>query len=824
MRTQTNPRQAVPRVLVTHAAEGFVAPAGPNKEAMISRWVHPHAALVVAADGTALRVLGLRKKAQKDEWFLTLGPAGESFAAHKRTVEEIAITDASAFQHVIMGFFGGHLVTKQGIKVVVNEGIVESTSIVKVLVETFGPGDISLGETIHSLPAFLQLLQLAEYSPAPNDQAGPTPGDSTGSTNRSLAAFPALAAVMQAAYGNEPRDGALDQVLAGITGEVVGSAEQFAEHASALEAKASTPAARVAVQQLQSAREAHLLPAGSQLGDVIRRLVFPPAATAIVAAPAPAPRAQTRAPGGGASRPGDGSDPDDSESEIDDDPGDAPGAGPGGAAKRKRGPSDTSHSSRTSRAGRTLGDPAAAKPKACLEFLTPPGVEVLFAARVFFEADHLREVAGCAHVPPEIQPADEMRMQARYGLAARAVLSRAPRGWVEARAAPDSLDDLAVFSEELASELKHATVPQAPTVTAPVLEKEGKPAEALAPAAREHAVSPDVAMRLHTNAAAIPLAEEGFAVAAAPEHLRLDLERAVRSNGKVDAAGETAPHRKSLPARVHSMRSACEQRVEAALAEVAVSDVSGQAAFPSGATLELAARIIRGDITLDPFEDAARKAFAHLKLKAGSEESLSRGIALLETGVLALFAFMSDRQAAAAVAALKHGLQPGGAGAMLAVDVRKQWANKVFSHYGTALARFRRFRAPKPDLADSIAACRQGLNFSVFAQLLQQPNGDKPPVDEPTDRKPKPGGKKEPQPKPAGKGGKAKEKVNCVPNRPDFPDDKFQELKSALHEAHPGICGYYCLSRNGCNRAKCSLKHEAPPSFKEFVASRAGKK
>ena len=159
---------------------------------------------------------------------------------------------------------------------------------------------------------------------------------------------------------------------------------------------------------------------------------------------------------------------------------------------------------------------------------------------------------------------------------------------------------------------------------------------------------------------------------------------------------------------------------------------------------------------------------------------------------------------------------------MLPVETRRRWANKVLGHYSTALTRFRRFRAPRPELMDSIAACRQGLNFSVFAQLLQQPGSpgsESPATDRATGRKRKAAAKGDTSSKPASQGERAKEKINALPNRPDYPDQKFKELSAALREAHPDICAHYCLSRNGCTREKCKFKHEAPPSFKEFVAS-----
>ena len=78
-------------------------------------------------------------------------------------------------------------------------------------------------------------------------------------------------------------------------------------------------------------------------------------------------------------------------------------------------------------------------------------------------------------------------------------------------------------SEQLAHELRRATTTIANTADRPETVKEGKPAEALAAASRVCAVSADVAMRLHTNNAALPLPDVGCdGISAAPSRLRAD--------------------------------------------------------------------------------------------------------------------------------------------------------------------------------------------------------------------------------------------------------------------------------------------------------------
>jgi hypothetical protein len=250
------------------------------------------------------------------------------------------------------------------------------------------------------------------------------------------------------------------------------------------------------------------------------------------------------------------------------------------------------------------------------------------------------------------------------------------------------------------------------------------------------------------------------------------------------------------------------------------ADLSGQATFGAGATAELAQQALRGDISIDTFESAAVKSFAHLGLKAGTEEALGRAVDVLEAALSALFAFLGDTEARAALAAVKHGLQPGGVGAVIAIAKRKLWVNKVFTTYAAGLTRWRRAGAERPSLAASVESCQAGLNFDVYAQLLAQQAG--PPrkaAGEKEKRQPRERGDKKGTGDKKGGGGDAAVYASV----PTIPSDKFVDASKALAAAHPAVCRTYLLTKNGCFRgAKCKFKHEAPKDLAELVKKAVG--
>ena len=781
---------------------------------MVKKWWQPNAALVVPLSGGAMRVVGIRKKAGQATYFLRLARAEGVAGAHVRNADEAELHDASQFQQVIMGFVGGFFRTARGIRVRVVETAGTGLLVESVRVEAYAgeAGSASLGVTTHEIQQFLQDITLEPW-----DESAAAALAGAEDVPATFSQYPGLREVLQAAFGDPlPDQAVLEAAMGAMVEGQAATGGGFAERASALEAQVATPGGQAGLTRLRAIRESKLLPAADapeEVGVVIRRLVFEAAEVAPVAAaaaPTVAPARRPPAPGG--------DDPDDSESELDEEPEIEEVEAAPQPKRRKGGTAARPH---VVEAAPKL-DLLQASPSDCMAFLSPPSTPKLDAARVLFEPQQLRETAGCEEVPAVVHAHQRPRLHARYDLAAQTVLSKCGRAFLEAMTGPQTLDELAILSEQIAHELRRATT----TATAiaadrPELTKEGKPAEPLSAAARVCAVSADVAMRLHSNHAALLLPEAGCdGISTAPSRLRADLARAIRSNGKVDAAGEVALSRKSIPARAHVWRSQCEQKVEAAIEATARADLSGQAAFGPGTAAELAQQTLRGDIVIDTFESAGVKAFAHLGLKAGTEEALGRAVDVLEAALSALFEFLGDAEARAALAAVKHGLQPGGVGAVIAIAKRKLWVNKVFATHAAGLTRWRRAGAEPPSLAASVEACQAGLNFDVYAQLLAQ-QAERPP------RKAAAEGGVLPKER-GGRKGAGDRKAGGADHAvyaavPSIPAGKFNDASKALAAAHPAVCRVYLLTKKGCFRGdKCKFKHEAPKDLSELVKKAVG--
>lgn len=141
-------------------------------------------------------------------------------------------------------------------------------------------------------------------------------------------------------------------------------------------------------------------------------------------------------------------------------------------------------------------------------------------------------------------------------------------------------------------------------------EKEsGSGAAALSAEVQPGAVSADVAERLWAQASTLSFSEGGevgAGVRAAPENMRKDLARAVGSNARVDAAGERAVSRTSLPGVVKRMCVALVSAVQRTLTRIPVRDDVGLQHLALEAAHKLAAAAVVGRLYLCDFTREAR--------------------------------------------------------------------------------------------------------------------------------------------------------------------------------------------------------------------------
>lgn len=152
------------------------------------------------------------------------------------------------------------------------------------------------------------------------------------------------------------------------------------------------------------------------------------------------------------------------------------------------------------------------------------------------------------------------------------------------------------------------------------------------------AVGPDVAERLHRQAAAIPVAvadDVGAGIRMAPESLRDDLARAVESNGRVDAAGERRSKvRTTSPAAVKRLGAALTDSVQQSLLELPASDESGLQYVNPPAARKLAAAAVTGQVQVAELVKEARQLLGPAAPARGSLDELREAWRIMRTAIL----------------------------------------------------------------------------------------------------------------------------------------------------------------------------------------------
>lgn len=152
------------------------------------------------------------------------------------------------------------------------------------------------------------------------------------------------------------------------------------------------------------------------------------------------------------------------------------------------------------------------------------------------------------------------------------------------------------------------------------------------------AVTSDVAARLHARACELSFNrgdEVGAGIRWAPASLRADLARAVGSNAKVNASGESGRERTTLPVIVKSMCDALVDQVQAALMALSAEDESGSQYLSPGAARRLAAEAVLGRYKVLDYVREARAMMGRSAPREGSIAELRGGWRLLRCALMA---------------------------------------------------------------------------------------------------------------------------------------------------------------------------------------------
>ena len=497
-----------------------------------------------------------------------------------------------------------------------------------------------------------------------------------------------------------------------------------------------------------------------------------------------------------------------------------------------------------------------------------PSILPMDVARIIFAEPAVRDLVSCMPVPAAIPAGDNAKMYARYNFAYKRLVARVGEGW---RTRPNKparnkamleawaeaiLDMVATMSSGLGDHLPFTIHGRAvggdrtssamggrlPIDADP---SASKPAEGLSAAKAAASISPAVSERLHAGKEAIMKAVEGAqrkspaagvadVIGEAPENLRDDLRRVARSNGLVDAPGETLPTRKAAPPPAHGLRRTLLREVEREASLITSSDSTGETIVDAEVISALAAAGAEGSITLDDCAKAARKALGKAAAQQGSHLAVAEAWSWLQPILTAVLKgtkapateLASIQDISTRVNSPQHRLPP---------DQMADWIEKILRLYKCGLRDFRSHEAQMPEFRECIEQMAANFQYkSLHAALFKTEqtkyrtthDASSSRSDKAASGRTSPGPKKD-KAAPANPGASKSTKANnaaAAPNPTGWPerkmkisDAKFKELKEGAIKDYPDVCAFYILAK--CGRAgKCTNTHSRPANFEDFLS------
>ena len=509
----------------------------------------------------------------------------------------------------------------------------------------------------------------------------------------------------------------------------------------------------------------------------------------------------------------------------------------------------------------------------------------LQTVRLFFDEASVRELAGCAEVPPEsVTAGHEARYTGRYTGAIQRLILIVGDAWVPPRPPRHeaALEEVVEAVFELVR--AHGAAGARPGAAAGATksnvsqgvfddddEKVYKPGVVMEADQALDAVPSAVAASLYAGRAGLPASVDDPVIAmrsVSDAVLRQDLARAVGSNGKVDAPGETANSRRNLLPAVHVVRRQAWARVVQCLHECADSDQQGRQSLADSTAHSLAKAAVMGHFTWAAFVAASKEVHAEATSPKGSLEEMADAFLLLEAAWAPVIEILFGKTRDAGLEALRAYTSSKARQQMakLSPDLRQKhmeklnvWLLGVLRAYRRAMESWRHGAAAEP----SVMACVQQqqthyqFNSAVAAMWSEMPaqqqqagraqRGDKTKLPK---RKPvlkaaitRPGakpakGKKNKRGKTlaaraaaAAEEGEGEEETEdeetpeLAPfvwqNKPQMPNEKWQELMTNFKAKWPTTCSYHCLSRCKQTSSSCRFSHDVPNGFLDWAKAQA---
>ena len=509
----------------------------------------------------------------------------------------------------------------------------------------------------------------------------------------------------------------------------------------------------------------------------------------------------------------------------------------------------------------------------------------LQTVRLFFDEASVRELAGCAEVPPEsVTAGHEARYTGRYTGAIQRLILIVGDDWVPPRpprheAALEEVVE-AVF-ELVRAHGAASTRPGAAagatksSVSQGVFDDDdgnvSKPGVVMEADQALDAVPSAVAASLYAGRVGLPASVDDPVIAmraVSDAVLRQDLARAVGSNGKVDAPGETAASRRNLLPAVHLVRRQAWARVVQCLHDCADSDQQGRQSLADSTAHALAKAAVMGHFTWASFVAASKEVHAEATSQKGSLEEMADAFLLLEAAWAPVIEILFGKTRDAGLEALRAYTSSKARQQMakLSPDLRQKhmeklnvWLLGVLRAYRRAMETWRHGAAAEPSVMACVQQQQQHYQFNsaVAAMWSEMPaqqqqagrtqRGDKTKLPK---RKPvlkaaitRPGAK--PAKGKKNKRGKTlaaraaavaeegegeeetedEEAPELAPfvwqNKPQMPNEKWQELMTNFKAKWPTTCSYHCLSRCKQTSSSCRFSHDVPNGFLDWAKAQA---
>jgi len=339
--------------------------------------------------------------------------------------------------------------------------------------------------------------------------------------------------------------------------------------------------------------------------------------------------------------------------------------------------------------------------------------------RVAFAVRRLKAISGVDWIPKE-QVSSKRALQTVREQVFHLIASGPPGRRRDAGQAQPQMSHALVPADPMRRVLVDVEAPE-PVVTlstgAPDLASEFKAGAAL----------PDVVERLHAGSGLLTFAsgdDVGAGIRSAPEHLRLDLARAVGSNGRVDAAGERASSQNSMPSVVARMTRALVLEVKEALKRQPNADEAGFQHLYDKPARKLAEAAVCGQFSLQDYAREVAVVKGSRAPKSGSMAELKAAWRYLRVALAATASPLYNMQTTdVGLCSIDNRLGSTAESLGLEVAGVQGWLRRVLDTWSCTVAEFRQGGLEVPSLAACVQLHETNFQFRALTASVKEELG-----------------------------------------------------------------------------------------------------